>query len=145
MAIGYIRVKRTIHTGYNPGEKYLAQIFRSNNVSMKQICKEISDGTDVSYSNAIAALQAFEQIFSRHILNGAAIKLDFLGHFIPSIKATAMDTLDKVTPYTIQKAKCRFYPSKDFMNQLKANGFILRDLNVKGYQSGATPEEPVIP
>lgn len=32
MAIKYVKVKRMISTGQNPGEKYLARIFRGQDV-----------------------------------------------------------------------------------------------------------------
>ena len=138
MAINYVRVKRFIHTGFSPGEKYLAQIFRNSDVTMDELCKEISQSTTVSYPDVLACLKALEINVSRHILAGRAVKFNLLGSFIPGIKAKAMDTLEEVDATTIKRAKCRFYPSPTFMSDLSKTTFVLKDLEVKGYQ----PETP---
>ena len=140
MAIEYVRVKKTIHTGFNPGEKYLARIFRSGDVSMDELCTEITQSTTVSYPDVLACLKALEINVSRHILAGRAVKFNLLGSFIPGLKAKAMETLEEVDASTIVKAKCRFYPSPSFMNDLAKTSFNLRDLEVKGYQ----PNIPVV-
>ncbi len=41
MAVKYVKVKRAIHFGANPGEKFIARIFRSHDVELDQIAKEI--------------------------------------------------------------------------------------------------------
>lgn len=145
MAISYVRVKKNIVTGYNPGEKFFAKIFRNGDVSMNDLCIEISQSTTVGYPDVLACLKALEINVSRHILNGQAVKFNLLGSFIPSIKAKAMETLEEVDITTIQKAKCRFYPSPIFMQDLSKSSFILRDIEVKGYQPINPPAEPVIP
>ena len=47
--IRYVRVERKINTGQNPGTKFLARLFRSNDVSIDQICGEIAESTTLSY------------------------------------------------------------------------------------------------
>lgn len=140
MAISYVRVKRKITTGSNPGDKYLASIFRESDVSLNDLCVEISQSTTVSYPDVLACLKALEINISRHILNGRAVKFPLLGSFIPSIKATAKDTLEEVDVSSIKKARCRFYPSPAFMYDLSKTSFNLRDLEVKGYQSVSSTE-----
>lgn len=144
MAINYVRVKRDIRTGFSPGDKYLAQIFRSSDVSMDELCTEISQATTVGYPDVLACLKALEINISRHILAGRAVKFSLLGSFIPGIKAKAMDELEEVTSSTIVRAKCRFYPSPTFMRDLAKTSFVLKDLDIKGLQPEA-PVDPVIP
>lgn len=134
MAINYVRVQRKITVGATPGMKFLARCFRGQDVSMDMIAKEISNSTTVSYPDVLACLKALEISVSAHVLAGSAVKFNYLGHFIPTIKATACDTLDEVDISTIQKAKCRFYPSTAFMADLSKISFQLVDLEVKGYQ-----------
>ena len=40
MAIKFVKVKRNITVGSNPGEKYLARLFRGTDVSIDQIANE---------------------------------------------------------------------------------------------------------
>jgi predicted histone-like DNA-binding protein len=139
MAINYVRVRRRIAVGQTPGVKFLARCFRSHDVTMDTIAKEISNATTVSYPDVLACLKALEIAVSAHVLNGSAVKFNYLGHFIPSIQAKACDTLEEVDISTIKRAKCRFYPSVAFMKDLAKTQFVLKDLEVKGYQ-GETPE-----
>lgn len=141
MAIYYVRVRRRISVGSNPGMKYLARCFRSHDVSMDTIAKEISNSTTVSYPDVLACLKALEIAVSAHVLNGSAVKFNYLGHFIPSIQAKACDNLAQVDVSTIKRARCRFYPSPAFMKDLTKTQFVLKDLEVKGYQGDA----PAIP
>ena len=54
-----LRLKRLIQVGANPGQKYLARLFRSNDVTMDQLCEEISESTTVSYPAFLACLKLF--------------------------------------------------------------------------------------
>jgi predicted histone-like DNA-binding protein len=135
MSIKYVKVQRNIHTGSNPGTRYLARIFRINNVTIDQIAKEISDATTVSYPDVLAALKAFEIHVSDHITNGEAVKFGILGMFAPGITATAKTTLAQVDASTIKRGYCRFYPSVAFKDSINKAGFEEANLDITGLQS----------
>jgi len=130
----YVKVKRLIQVGANPGLKYLARLFRSNDVTMDQLCEEISESTTVSYPDVLACLKALEITVSRHVMNGEAVKFAYLGSFIPAIKAKAQDELDMVDASTIKAFRCRFYPSPEFKRSLSKTGFAEANLEIKGLQ-----------
>jgi predicted histone-like DNA-binding protein len=109
--INYVKVKRTIHVGGNPGIKYMARLWRNEDVSLDTIAQEISNATTVSYPDVLACLKAFEIHVSKYVLNGSAVKFGTLGAFIPCISASCQETAEKVTADTIRKTRCRFYPS----------------------------------
>ena len=132
--IKYVKVKRFIGVGEFPGDKYLARILRSNDVSMDQLCEEISESTTVSYPDVLACLKALEITVSRHIMNGSAVKFAYLGSFIPAIKATAMLELDDVDASTIKTVRCRFNPTPEFKRSLAKTKLSEADLNVTGLQ-----------
>src|SRR5574344_251702 len=137
MAMDYVRIQRNIHTGATPGTKYLARIYRKGNISMDSLCTEISEATTMSYPDVLGVLKALEISISRHVLNGEGVKLELLGSFLPALRVKAQTALDKVTPDTIQRARCRFYPSAKFATQLQKVGYNLVDLTVHGYQPNA--------
>ena len=60
MAIKYVKVKRTINVGDNPGEKFLARIYRGQDVEIDQIASEISEATTVTHPDVLACLKALE-------------------------------------------------------------------------------------
>ena len=74
MAIKYVKVKRMISTGQNPGEKYLARIFRDQDVMIEQIANDISGSTTVSYPDVLACLKAMEIHVAKYVTAGQAVK-----------------------------------------------------------------------
>ncbi|MFA7081661.1 MAG: HU family DNA-binding protein [Bacteroidales bacterium] len=132
--IKFVKVQRNIQVGATPGIKFLARLFRGNDVSMDQLCQEITESTTVSYPDVLACLKSLEITVSRHIQNGSAVKLNYLGSFIPSIKVKAQTNLESVDASTIQSAKCRFYASPDFKRSLAKTGFAEANLEIKGLQ-----------
>ncbi|MBP1630832.1 MAG: hypothetical protein H6Q15_1725 [Bacteroidetes bacterium] len=141
MAIGYVRVKRMIHTGYSPGEKYLAVIQRGGIIDFNQIASEIALVSSLGDGDVMNVLKTLEQVMVKYITNGLTVRLGLLGAFVPSIKATACDTLEEVTGSTIIKIRCRFNPSVWFKLRLKESRTELKSLEVKGYQI----DVPVVP
>ncbi len=132
--IRYVRVFKKVNVGAAPGMKYLARLFRGNDVTIDQLCQEITESTTLSYPDVLACLKAFEINIAKHVQNGSAVKFNILGSFIPKIKATAKETLEEVDASTIKNFSCRFYPSVDFKRNLAKANFVEAELNIKGIQ-----------
>ena len=132
MAIEYVKVKRNILLGDNPGERYVARLFRGQDMDLDMIAESISNSTTLSYADVLAVLKSLELEISRNVLNGSAVKLGYLGSFIPSIKAKSQLEVDKVDANTITRFSCRFYPSTKFKHTLKTVKFQEANLDVKG-------------
>ncbi|MCF0210392.1 MAG: HU family DNA-binding protein [Bacteroidales bacterium] len=135
MAIGYVRVKRQIMVGAEPGIKYMARLFRNNDVDLKRICKDISELSSLSEGDVLNCLKSFETVFYRYISNGHAVKLPYLGHFIPKFKSKTVNTLSQVTPETVTDVSVRFYPSKAFKKDIKGAGVYEVNTNITGLQN----------
>jgi predicted histone-like DNA-binding protein len=132
MAIEYVKVKRNILLGNNPGERYVARLFRGQDMDLDMIAESISNSTTISYADVLATLKALETEISKAVLNGSAVKLGFLGSFIPSIKAMSQEEAEKVDANTITRFSCRFYPSTKFKHTLKTVKFQEANLEIKG-------------
>lgn len=130
----YVKVQRNIQVGADPGIKFMARLFRSNDVSMDQLCEEISQSTTVSYPDVLACLKSLEINISKHIQNGSAVKFNYLGSFIPSIRVKVQETLAEVDATTIKAVRCRFYPTPVFKAQLTKASFSEANLEIKGLQ-----------
>ena len=129
----YTKVKRKISVGSNPGEKYLATLWRGADVDINQIATEISEATALSVADVEGCLSALEMVIKRHVKNGEAVKFPHLGHFIPCISAKAKNTLAEVDASTIVNKSVRFYHCVSFLKQMKATGVVERSENPKGY------------
>ena len=132
MAIEYVKVKRNILLGNNPGERYVARLFRGQDMDLDMVAESISNSTTISYADVLATLKALETEISKAVLNGSAVKLGFLGSFIPSIKAMSQEEAEKVDANTIIRFSCRFYPSTKFKHTLKTVKFQEANLEIKG-------------
>ena len=48
MAIQYVKIKRMVSVGSNPGEKFQARIKRSQMIEEKDLCEEITQATTLA-------------------------------------------------------------------------------------------------
>ena len=101
-------------------------------MDLDMVAESISNSTTLSYADVLATLKALETEISKAILNGSAVKLGYLGSFIPSIKAKSQLEVDKVDATTITRFFCFFYPSTKFKHTLKTVKFQEASLEVKG-------------
>jgi predicted histone-like DNA-binding protein len=121
-----------IHCGENPGEKFLARLWRNNDINLDTIAEEISNSTTMNYADVIGVVKALEQQISKYILNGSAVKLGMLGSFVPAISSKACDSVDDVTNESIRRVKCIFKPSVKFKTMLSKASLKEKSLEVKG-------------
>lgn len=130
--ISYVKVRREIHVGQNPGERYVARLFRNVDLTLDDIAAAISNSTTISYADVLATLKALELEISKAVLNGSAVKLGYLGSFVPSISAKSQLDVDKVDASTITRFSCRFMPSVNFKRTLAKVKYQEADLEIKG-------------
>ena len=132
MAVNYVKVKRTISVGNDPGEKFIARIVREQSVDLDQIAEEISGASTMSKADVLGVLQQLQVQMKAHLLRGASVKLDLLGYFTPSLRAKAVATPDEVNAQSIKGVHINFKPSKWLSKEVKNVSFRLVDPTVKG-------------
>lgn len=120
MAIRFVKKKRTIRFGSDPGVKYCAVLFRGEDITFKRLAEEVNNATTVNKADAMATLIALEEIIKSHILDGSAVKLGTLGSFIPKLESKAEVSADKVSADSVKRVSCRFYPSAEFYTALRS-------------------------
>ncbi|MEE0888877.1 MAG: HU family DNA-binding protein [Bacteroidales bacterium] len=130
--VNYVKVKRDIHVGQNPGERYVARLVRNQDIDLDSIAESISNSTTISYADVIATLKALEIEISKAILNGSAVKLNYLGSFIPQMNAKSQLDIDTCDASSITRYSCRFYPSTKFKHNLKQAKFGEKNMEIKG-------------
>lgn len=144
MAIKYVPVKRMIHVGYNPGEKYVAKIAQDNLIDIWKVADMISETSALSKGDILSVLIQYETILEWSFFEGNAIQLGRMGKLIPGFHATAVDTIEEVNATTIKRIFVRFSPTKRFSKRLKEAKVAPMQLNFKGLQlpTEPTPEPP---
>lgn len=132
MAINYTKVKRTINVGNNPGEKFIARIVKEQAVDLDQIAEEIAGASTMSKADVLGVLQQLQVQMKYHLLRGAAVKLELLGSFTPSLRAKAVASPDEVNVQAIKGVHINFKPSKWLNKEVKDVSFRLVDPTIKG-------------
>ena len=130
--VNYVKVKRDIHVGQNPGERYVARLVRNQDIDLDSIAESISNSTTISYADVIATLEALEIEISTAMLNGSAVKLNYLGSFIPQMNAKSQLDIDTCDASSITRYSCRFFPSTKFKHNLKQAKFGEKNMEIKG-------------
>lgn len=119
MAIKYVRVKRIIQVGANPGQKYLARQIKKKTISFDQIAERVQAHSSMTKADVYASfMQAVEEI-TEELMEGNPVQLGELGTVYPTFSAKAVDDLEDVDASTISKPKLRFLFSKKLREKMK--------------------------
>ena len=132
MSISYVVVKRDIHVGNNPGEKYIARMVREQSVDLNYIAEQIAGASTMSKADVMGVLQQLQVEMSYHFLRGASVKLGLLGTFTPYLRAKSQLNADEVKASTIKGLHITFRPSPWLNTKIKGASFNLIDPNIKG-------------
>lgn len=134
MAVNYVRVKRTINVGNNPGEKYMVQLLRREAIPMEQIAEQIANASSLTKGDIMSVLQNLQEQILGHVLNGASVRLDLLGTFSPRISVKAVNSAEEATSDTIEKFTVSFLPSTWMRNRLREVKYVYKQLDITGLQ-----------
>ena len=74
MSVLYSRVKRTVTTGRNPGQKYLAVLFAPSSIDENQIAEEIASATSLAKGDVKNALTSLCEVIMRYNANSVKVK-----------------------------------------------------------------------
>lgn len=119
MAIRYIVTKKKITVGDNPGERYLAKFVKDGVISNKELSEMIAHNTTVERGEVEQVLTELSRVMGFFMKQGDQVKTD-LGVFRPTIKAKAMDTVEKADAKSVESIKVHFLPSTELEEKMKA-------------------------
>lgn len=134
MSFKFVEVQRMIKTGFAPGLKFIAKIFRIGSIKPDVVVERLSKHSQLSKACVIGVLAALEELVIEAAQDGEALKLPYLGMFIPSIEATAQDELKDVDVSSIKRYSMRFYPSVALSLAIKNTGAEKVNLSIAGLQ-----------
>ncbi len=134
MPVQYVKVKRVINVGSNPGEKFVARIVSEQQVDLQTISEQIAGASSMSTGDVMAVLQQLQEHMSYHFLRGAAVNLGLLGTFTPAFSAKAVKAGEEVTADTIQRFYLNFRPSTWLKNRFSDAKFNYVNTEIKGIQ-----------
>jgi predicted histone-like DNA-binding protein len=94
-------------------KKWYVVLRRINQIGEKEVAKLISDETTLNRKEAEMALDQFEKILLRLLLEGYSVQLGDWGSFHLTCHSQPSDTKDEVGAGNIQNLNIRFTPGKD--------------------------------
>jgi predicted histone-like DNA-binding protein len=131
MAIQFVKVKKNIVFGPNPGEKFIARIVREQSVNLDYIAEQIAGASTMSKADVMGVLQQLQVEMSYHLLRGASVRLGLLGTFTPNLRAKSQESADLVKADTIKGLHIAFRPSPWLTYQIKNAKFNYVDTSIK--------------
>lgn len=143
MAIQFVRVKRNIIFGPNPGEKFIARIVREQSVDLDYIAEQVAGASTMSKADVMGVLQQLQVEMSYHLLRGATVKLGLLGTFSPNLRAKSQESADLVKADSIKGLHIAFRPSPWLTYQIRNAKFNFVDTSIKNIvkTTEITPDE----
>ncbi len=111
--------KRKITTGFSPGEKFVAQLEKVQDVSTEMLAEMMVTSSTVSKGDMLNVLDsAITQMF--YLLQlGHTVRLRGFGTFYVRTRVKAVDTLEEVTANTVEYIGIGFRPEVGVRDRMK--------------------------
>lgn len=132
--IDFVVVKRNLTVGSNPGEKFMARLFRGPMVSQNELCSFISESTTLSRGEVKLVVDQLQFYIRKFCSNSQAVKLDDLGIFAPRLQVKAVNTAAEVTADTIRRKSVIFRPCVELQTYMNTAESQKKDLTIMGLQ-----------
>lgn len=118
-------------------QKYFAVPKTKGTLEIKELAKEISEGSIVKESTVIPVLMEFSNVLKRKLAEGYNIKLEGIGTFGVAITSQGADNPDDITPKQVEYSKLTYRPDSRLVKALKEAKYLKEPPAPKGYVSKA--------
>jgi predicted histone-like DNA-binding protein len=119
MAVSYVIGQKGNPADPNAPKKYYAQAKSSGELTLKQLSKEIAEGsTTVSDTDLLAVLNDVTKVLKRHLNNGEIVRFGDFGTFQIAISSEGAETEEKFHQSLIKNPKVAFRPGVDLKEML---------------------------
>jgi predicted histone-like DNA-binding protein len=124
MSILFNKVERANPQDRTAPSKWYASLKVINQVSEKEVAKLVSDETTLNRKEVEMALDQFQKILGRLLLDSHSVQLGDWGSFHLTCASEGADTAEKLTAKEIKELKIRFLPGKELKRALEDATFI---------------------
>jgi predicted histone-like DNA-binding protein len=123
MAIFYNKVERANPQDRTAPKKWYPSLKTIEQVSEKEVAKQISDETTLNPKEAEMALEQFRKVLIRNLLSSNSVQLGDWGAFHLTCSGEGSDTKEEVAGTKIKKLNVRFTLGKDLHEALAGATF----------------------
>lgn len=94
-------------------KKYYAQTSGNGELTLRQLAKNISDGSTLRTTDVMAAIEGLLQEIRKALHDGKIVRLGEFGSFSLRVSSPGQDTAEAVTTKVVNKVKIGFRPGKE--------------------------------
>ncbi|MDR2774799.1 MAG: HU family DNA-binding protein [Tannerella sp.] len=124
MSVFFNKVERGNPLNPLAGKKWYAVLRTIDQVGEKEVARQISDETTLNRKEAEMALDQFEKILLRLLLDGHSVQLGDWGSFHLTCNSKGSDTKDEVNANSIENLNIRFTPGKELKAAIQKAKFV---------------------
>jgi predicted histone-like DNA-binding protein len=123
MAVFYNKVERGNPMDTQAPKKWYAVLKNVGMIGEKEVAKLISDETTINRKEAEMALDQFEKIMIRLLLDGHSVQLGDWGSFHLTCNSEGAATKEELTANNIKNLNIRFTPGKEVKDAIQQATF----------------------
>ena len=123
-----MKIKYVLSQKRNPQDpegpkKWYATVKSTQEVTLKQLGKEITQRCTVNYADTLAVLESLTQMLAEHLGNNEIVKLGDFGTFYITIGSEGAETEEKFHRSMVRDPKVRFRSGSDLKNMIRLLDF----------------------
>lgn len=107
---------------------YYPKVTKTGEIDLDEISEQISYSSSLTQADCYAVIISMVATVSRELEAGRIVRLGHLGAFQISVKGTASETPETVSPKNIKSASVIFRPGKKFKAMLKDLKFVRKSV-----------------
>jgi predicted histone-like DNA-binding protein len=123
MALFYNKVERGNPLNAAAPKKWYAVLKSLGQIGEKEVAKMVAEETTINRKEVELALDQFEKVLIRLLLDGHSVKLGDWGSFYLTCNSTGMDTKGEVNAGCIKNLNIRFTPGSELKEAIQKAQF----------------------
>lgn len=124
MAITITSIGKTNPSNPTAPMLYYPKVTKNGEIDLEEISEQIAYSSSLTQADCYAVIISMVSTISRELDTGKIVRLGHLGAFQISVKGTASETPESVSPKNVKSASVIFRPGKRFKAMLKGLKFV---------------------
>ncbi len=124
MAITITPIGKTNPVNPSASMLYYPKVTKTGEVDLEELSEQIAYGSSLTQADCYAVVISLVAMVSKELEAGKIVRLGQLGAFQISVKGSASETPEAVSPKNVRSASVIFRPGKKFKAMLKDLRFI---------------------
>jgi len=111
--------------------KFYPNVVRINTITTRQLAKEISQSSSMSYADVLGVFAAASEVIANHLLNSNAIRLNDLGIISTSLRGSGAESAESFNAKEhIDGVKIQFLAATNLKEAVKDADFKLVEIEI---------------